>query len=99
GLSFAVALIMINGVQIISSRVLDARRTVVIGAGILTFLLVAMFPATFAGAPDWVRSVVDSPLVLATIVALTLNLVFRLGITRTVTLVIVRSTLSYDDVE
>src|SRR5262249_59634933 len=50
GLLFSAAFIMINGVQIISSRVLDARRTIVIGAGILTFLQVAIFPATFAHA-------------------------------------------------
>ena len=88
GLLFAAAFIMINGVQIVSSRVLDARRTIVIGAGILTFLLVAIFPATFAHAPDWVQSIVSSPLVLATIVALALNLVFRIGIKRSVELVI-----------
>ena len=84
GLLFAAAFIMINGVQIISSRVLDARRTIVIGAGILTFLLVAIFPGTFAGAPAWLQSIVSSPLVLATIVALALNLVFRIGIKRSV---------------
>jgi NCS2 family nucleobase:cation symporter-2 len=89
GLLFAAAFIMINGVQIISSRMLDARRTIVIGAGVLTFLLVAIFPDTFARAPYWVQSVVSSPLVLATIVALALNLVFRIGIRRSVELTVV----------
>jgi xanthine permease XanP len=84
GLLFPAAFIMINGVQIISSRVLDTRRTVVIGAGILTFLLGAIFPRTFAAAPPWLQSIVGSPLVLATIVALSLNVVFRIGIKRTV---------------
>src|SRR5262249_46548757 len=70
GLLFSAAFIMINGMQIISSRVLDARRTIVIGAGILTFLLVAIFPATFGRAPVWLQSIVNSPLVLATVVAL-----------------------------
>jgi xanthine permease XanP len=82
GLLFPAAFIMINGVQIISSRVLDTRRTVVIGAGILTFLLGAIFPRTFVAAPAWLQSIVGSPLVLATIVALSLNLVFRIGIKR-----------------
>jgi xanthine permease XanP len=99
GLLFAAAFIMINGVQIISSRVLDARRTIVIGAGILTFLLVAIFPATFARAPDWVQSIVSSPLVLATIVALALNLVFRIGIKRSVELVIGRDAGAQEQVE
>ncbi len=99
GLLFAAAFIMINGVQILSSRVLDARRTIVIGAGVLTFLLVAIFPATFARAPDWVQSIVSSPLVLATIVALSLNLVFRIGIKRSVELVIGRDAARQEHVE
>jgi NCS2 family nucleobase:cation symporter-2 len=99
GLLFASAFIMINGVQIISSRVLDARRTIVIGAGVLTFLLVAIFPATFAKAPGWVQSIVSSPLVLATIVALALNLVFRVGIKRSVKLGIDRSATQHEDIE
>jgi NCS2 family nucleobase:cation symporter-2 len=90
---------MINGVQILSSRVLDARRTIVIGVGVLTFLLVAIFPATFARAPDWVQSLVSSPLVLATIVALSLNLVFRIGIKRSVELVIAREAEPQEQVE
>lgn len=99
GLLFASAFIMINGVQIVSSRVLDARRTIVIGAGVLTFLLVTIFPATFANAPSWVQSIVSSPLVLATIVALALNLVFRIGIKRSVKLGIDRSAVQHEDVE
>ena len=99
GLLFSAAFIMINGVQIISSRVLDARRTIVIGVGILTFLLVAIFPATFAHAPAWLQSVVSSPLVLATVVALGLNLVFRIGIKRSVEMEINADALKLDDVE
>ena len=99
GLLFAAAFIMINGVQIISSRMLDARRTIVIGAGVLTFLLVAIFPDTFAGAPAWIQSIVSSPLVLATLVALALNLVFRIGIKRSVELAIDRGTGERADIE
>jgi NCS2 family nucleobase:cation symporter-2 len=90
---------MISGVQIISSRVLDARRTLVIGAGILTFLLVTIFPGTFAGAPQWLQSIVSSPLVLATIVALGLNLVFRIGIRRSVETAIAPDALQVQEVE
>jgi xanthine permease XanP len=99
GLLFPAAFIMINGVQVISSRVLDTRRTVVIGAGILTFLLVAMFPRTFAGAPDWLQSIVGSPLVLATIVALSLNLMFRIGIKRSVAMQIAPEAFQPETVE
>jgi len=99
GLLFPAAFIMISGVQIISTRVIDARRTLVIGMGILTFLLVAMFPRTFADAPYWLQPIVSSPLVLATIVALTLNLLFRIGIKRSVEMRIATPSLPIEDVE
>ena len=83
-LLFTAVFIMISGMQIISSRVLDGRRTLVIGMGMMTFIMVSVFPGAFAAAPAWAQPVVTSPLVLATLVALTLNLVFRLGIRRKV---------------
>src|SRR5262249_8700779 len=87
-LLFTAVFIMISGVQIISSGVLDARRTLVIGMGLLAFITVSVYPAAFTGAPNWARSLVTSPLVLATLTALSLNLVFRLGIRRTVEMAI-----------
>jgi NCS2 family nucleobase:cation symporter-2 len=78
--------IMIGGINIISSRILDARRTLVIGMGIMAFVVVSVFPAAFTRAPGWAQPLVTSPLVLATIVALALNLVFRIGIRREVLL-------------
>ncbi|HZL59544.1 MAG TPA: solute carrier family 23 protein [Stellaceae bacterium] len=85
-LLFTAVFIMIGGVQIISSRILDQRRTLVVGMGMMAFVVVSVFPAAFAAAPAWAQPLVTSPLVLATLVALFLNLVFRLGIRRTVTL-------------
>jgi xanthine permease XanP len=87
GLLFPAAFIMLSGVQIISSRVIDARRTLVIGAGLLTFLLVAVFPRTFAGAPYWLQPVVGSPLV------------FRIGIKRSAEMRIAPAALQLDEVE
>lgn len=85
-LLFTAVFIMISGVQIISTRVLDSRRTLVVGMGMMTFFIDSIFPVAFSGVPHWAQPVVDSPLVLATLVALALNLVFRLGIRRKVTM-------------
>ena len=82
-LLFTAVFIMIGGMQIISTRVLDGRRTLVIGMGIMSFVAVSVYPAAFTSAPAWAQPLVTSPLVLATLVALTLNLVFRIGIRRT----------------
>jgi xanthine permease XanP len=85
---FTAVFIMISGVQIISTRVLDPRRTLVIGTGMMSFFAVSVFPAAFAAVPQWAQPLVTSPLVLATLVALSFNLLFRLGIRRTVTMTI-----------
>jgi NCS2 family nucleobase:cation symporter-2 len=79
---FTAVFIMLSGVQIISTRVLDGRRTLVVGMGMMAFFVVTVYPAAFAGAPRWTQPLVTSPLVLATLVALVLNLLFRIGIHR-----------------
>jgi xanthine permease XanP len=81
---FTAVFIMISGLQIISTRVLDGRRTLVIGLGMMAFFGVSVYPAAFTGAPHWALPLVTSPLVLATLVALLLNLLFRIGIRRKV---------------
>ena len=95
---FTAVFIMISGVQIISTRVLDARRTLVIGMGMMAFFIVSVFPAAFSGVPHWLQPLVSSPLVLATLVALALNLVFRLGIRRKVTMSIDPAAPDYQEV-
>jgi xanthine permease XanP len=97
-LLFTAVFIMIGGVQIISTRVLDSRRTLVIGMGMMAFFVVSVFPSTFAGVPHWVQPLVSSPLVLATLVALALNLVFRLGIRRKVTMSVDPAAADYQEV-
>jgi NCS2 family nucleobase:cation symporter-2 len=85
---FTAAFIMINGIQIITARVLDARRTLVIGMGLTTFFGVTVYPSAFSHAPQWAEPLLTTPLVLATLVALGLNLVFRVGIRKRVSMTI-----------
>jgi NCS2 family nucleobase:cation symporter-2 len=85
-LLFTAPFVMINGVQLLVTRVLDSRRTLTIGLSLAAFLSAAVFPGAFAQAPPWASSFVSSPLVLALVVALVLNLVFRIGVRRRVEL-------------
>ena len=94
---FTSVFIIISGIQIITSRILDARRTLVIGMGVMAFLAVSMFPGLFAGAPHWLQPLVSSPLVLATLVALLLNLIFRIGVRRKVATAIDPTRVDYDE--
>jgi xanthine permease XanP len=98
-LLFTAVFIMIGGVQIISTRVLDPRRTLVIGAGMMSFFAVTVFPLAFAGVPHWAQPLTTSPLVLATLVALSLNLLFRIGIRRSVSLAVEPGALALEEVE
>ncbi len=72
-LLFTAVFIIIGGFNIISSRILDARRTLVVGMGLLTFIFVTVAPAAFTGVPEWAQPLVTSPLVMATLVTLVLN--------------------------
>jgi xanthine permease XanP len=82
-LLFTICFIIVNGLQVISTRLLDARRTLVLGLSLVAGVSVEAFPNMAAGAPAGIAPLVGSSLVLATIVALLLNLVFRIGVRKT----------------
>lgn len=84
-LLFAVTFIMINGLQVMSSRMLDARRTLVVGLAIVAGSAIEVFPALAATAPAAARPLIGSSLVFSTLIALLLNAVLRIGIKKTVT--------------
>jgi NCS2 family nucleobase:cation symporter-2 len=80
--------IMVNGLQLIVLRLLDVRRTLVVGLGIAAALLIEVVPGVADMAPSVVRPFVTSSLGFGTLIALAFNLVFRLGTKRKVTLTI-----------
>ena len=98
-LMFAVCFIIINGLQIMSSRLLDVRRTVVIGLAIIAGVAIEAFPVIAASAPRALQPIVSSALVFSTLIALTLNLLFRLGVRKTVRLEIRRDAMDTRTVE
>jgi NCS2 family nucleobase:cation symporter-2 len=82
-LIFTACFILLSGMQVITSRLMDGRRTLVIGAGLLLGFSRYLFPAFYAAAPSYLQPVVSSPLVIGLLTALGLNLVFRIGIKKT----------------
>ena len=79
-LIFAVGFMIVAGIQIIMSRMLDARKTFVIGLSIIFGLMVDMLPEPFMDLPSWLQPVFSSSLSAAAISALVLNLIFRIGV-------------------
>jgi len=87
-LVFAACFVFVNGIQIITSRLLDTRRTFVIGLAFLTGIAVDLLPGYFANVPAQLQPLVSSSLVLGMCTAVLLNLAFRLGVRKTERLVI-----------
>jgi xanthine permease XanP len=87
-LVFSACFILINGFQIVTSRMLDARRTFVIGLSFTIGLAVDVYPSSFAALPAVIKPFAGSFLVMGTVSALVLNAVFRLGVRRAQTLVV-----------
>ncbi len=86
GLLFSACFIIINGLQVMTSRLLDIRRTLTIGLAIVAGSAADIFPAIAAGAPAALAPLVGSSLAFATMIALALNLLFRIGVKKTVAL-------------
>jgi NCS2 family nucleobase:cation symporter-2 len=70
-----------------SSRLLDARRSLTIALAVVAGITVDIFPAITQATP-LAGPLLSSSLVLATVTALGLNLLFRLGVKRKVRLTI-----------
>ncbi len=83
GLMYVACYLITSGVQLIVSRMLDSRRTFIIGLAIVGGLGVRFVPQAFADAPEWVQAFLGSPLALSTTLAVGLNLLLSLGVSNT----------------
>lgn len=85
-LAFSACFIMSSGIQMIASRMLDARKTLVIGLAFGAGLSAEVFPDLARHVPDWLGPVVGSPLVCGMLLGLCLNAAFRIGVRQHATL-------------
>ncbi|MEO6032194.1 MAG: solute carrier family 23 protein, partial [Burkholderiaceae bacterium] len=87
-LVFASTFIITNGLVIMTSRLLDSRKILVIGLAIVFGLAVEIFPALLAVFPPTLRPSFGNSLVFGTIVGLGLTLLFRIGVRSTVSMTV-----------
>jgi xanthine/uracil permease/putative methionine-R-sulfoxide reductase with GAF domain len=83
GLLFTSCFLIISGIELIVSRLLDSRRTFIVGLSILAGIGVDLMPSTFADLPAWTAAFLGSPLAFATTLAVVLNMLLGLGVSRT----------------
>jgi NCS2 family nucleobase:cation symporter-2 len=81
-LLFAACFMIISGLQIITSRMLDARKIFIVGISLIMGLSVDMLPGIYDHFHPWIRPMFESSLALATILAVLLNLIMRIGISK-----------------
>ena len=82
-LIFVLSFMIVAGFQIIMSRMMDGRKTFVVGISIIFGLSVDIMPGTFANLNHpWIQPLFASSLSVATITAIILNLIFRIGISK-----------------
>lgn len=97
-LLFTASFIMISGLQIITSRLLDARRTFIVGIALTASLSREIFPQVYDSAPAILRPMVSSGLVLGLLTALVLNALFRIGVRTRASLTVERGSAAHDAV-
>lgn len=79
-LIYAVSFMIVAGFQIITSRMLDARKTFVVGIPIIVGLSVDVVPGLYDNVHPWIHPIFSSSLSLATVLVILLNLILRIGI-------------------
>lgn len=79
-LMFSGCFLVMNGIQVIASRLLDSRKVFTLGIGLAFGLGQLVQPVEAETLPGWLVPLVSSPLALAVTLAVLLNALFRIGI-------------------
>jgi xanthine/uracil permease len=76
----AAAFMIVAGMELIFSRMLNTRRIFMVGLSIIAGLGAMLRPELGLVAPEWMKPAMGSPLFVGSMVAVALNLIFRIGI-------------------
>ncbi|MBL0225144.1 MAG: purine/pyrimidine permease [Geobacteraceae bacterium] len=85
-LVYAAIFLITSGMGLITSRMMDNRRVFMVGGSIVAGLSVMQFSELITHFPEWFSSIAGSPFAVASICAIILNLLFRIGTTRNATI-------------
>ncbi len=81
-LVYVACYMILAGIQVITSRMLDARRTFVVGIALIFGLSVDMIPGLYRDVPNQIQPLFSSSLAISTVLVVILNLLFRIGVTK-----------------
>jgi xanthine permease XanP len=85
-LFFTAAFVFTSGLQMITARMLDARKTVVIGFSFAMAVAADLYHEALMGVPVVLQPIFGNALVLGTVCAVVLNLIMRIGVRQRVSI-------------
>jgi NCS2 family nucleobase:cation symporter-2 len=92
-LVYVTCFMILGGLQLMTARMLDVRRTFVLGISIIFGLSVDVVPGLYQHLPAMLQPIFTTELSLATVLVVTLNMLFRIGVAKTQTMQV----LPYDE--
>lgn len=78
-LVYVACFMILGGLQVMMSRMLDTRRIFVIGIAVIFGLSVEIVQGLYSSVPGWIKPLFSSSLSLGTVLVVGLNLLFQLG--------------------
>lgn len=84
-LIYAAAFLICSGMDLILVRSLNHHKIFIVGLSVIGGIGCGSFAHLTSGIPVWLRLIVNSPLTVATLIAITLTLLFRIGSTNEMT--------------
>jgi len=96
---FSSAFVFIAGLQMITARLLDSRKTIVIGLSFAMAVMADVYHDLFTHVPLVLQPIFDNGLVLGTVCAVLLNLIMRIGVRQRVTMKLDAGHVNRDTIE
>jgi len=80
---YAAGYMVVVGMELILSRLMNHRRSFMVGLSITVGLGILVMPELSANAPDDLKPILGSALTMGTVTAIVLNQIFRIGVSQT----------------
>ena len=87
-LAYAAGYFIVSGSELALARMMSARRMLVVGGSIAAGLAVQATPEIAAQAPEALAIILQSPLIVASLLAIGINAIMRIGIAKTERIVV-----------
>jgi xanthine permease XanP len=99
GLFFTAAFVFTSGLQMITARMLDARKTIVIGFSFAMAVVADIYHTALMGVPLALQPIFGNSLVLGTVCAVVLNLIVRIGVRERVSIKLDQGSINREAVD